>query len=141
MSECMQLTGSRCLLFLCVCYYLYKNNLSQMYEKKYRLRVGQIFEFVKLILFLKMFLGGGLAPSSQTVGSLLIPPGWQSRSQKWTEHGSNGFDNSKIQPTQTKNVWQNFLKFSFTFFFHSKFNLSTLESKLIILELFWNLSC
>ncbi len=28
---------------------------------------GQIFEFVKLILFLKMYFGGGLAPSIQTV--------------------------------------------------------------------------
>jgi hypothetical protein len=39
----------------------------------HRVQVGQIFEFDKLILFLKMHLGGGLAPSSQTVGSLLVP--------------------------------------------------------------------
>jgi hypothetical protein len=35
--------------------------------------VGLIFQFIKLILSLKMYLGGGLAPSSQTVGSLQIP--------------------------------------------------------------------
>ncbi len=33
---------------------------------------GQIFKFVKLSLFLKMYLGGGLTPPSQTVGSLLM---------------------------------------------------------------------
>jgi hypothetical protein len=44
-----------------------------------KILVGQIFEFVKLILFLKTYLWGGLAPSSQTLGSLLTPPGWQSR--------------------------------------------------------------
>jgi hypothetical protein len=48
-----------------------------------------------LILFLKMYLGGGLAPSSQTVGSLLIPPGWQSWPGKFSEHSSNGFDKLK----------------------------------------------
>jgi hypothetical protein len=29
-------------------------------------------------LFLKTYFRGGLAPSSQTTGSLLIPPDWQS---------------------------------------------------------------
>jgi hypothetical protein len=43
---------------------------------KYKFLVSQIFEFVQLILFLKMCLRGGLAPSSKTVGSILIPPGW-----------------------------------------------------------------
>ncbi len=40
----------------------------------YWVQVGQMFEFVKLTLLLKMCLGGGLASSSQTVGSSLIPP-------------------------------------------------------------------
>jgi hypothetical protein len=40
--------------------------------------VGQFFEFAKLLIFLKTCLVGGLAASSQTVGSLLIPPGRQS---------------------------------------------------------------
>ncbi len=31
------------------------------------------FSFVKHVLTLKTFLGGGLAPSSQTIGFLLIP--------------------------------------------------------------------
>jgi hypothetical protein len=44
--------------------------------------LGQIFEFVKLILLLKMHLGGGLTPFSQIVESLLIPPGWQSWPEK-----------------------------------------------------------
>ncbi len=30
----------------------------------------------RTMLFLKTYLGGGLSPSNQTVGSLLIPPGW-----------------------------------------------------------------
>jgi len=38
-----------------------------------RVQVGQMIEFIKLKLFLKMHLGGGLAPSSQIEGSLLIP--------------------------------------------------------------------
>ncbi len=47
-----------------------------------RVQVGQIFEFVEIILFLETNLGGGLAPSGQTVGSLLIPPEKQSRLEK-----------------------------------------------------------
>ncbi len=47
-----------------------------------RVQVGQIFEFVELILFLETNLEGGLAPSGQTVGSLLIPPEKQSRLEK-----------------------------------------------------------
>ncbi len=39
----------------------------------YRIQVGWIFEFVELLLFLKNYLGGVLAPSSQMVGYLLIP--------------------------------------------------------------------
>ncbi len=42
--------------------------------KKYRGCIGQIFEFVKLLLFLRMYLGSGLVSSNQTVSSLLIPP-------------------------------------------------------------------
>ncbi len=38
-----------------------------------RVWVGQILEFVELILFLKTYLGCGLAPSCKTVGSLVIP--------------------------------------------------------------------
>ncbi len=41
--------------------------------------VGQSYEFVELIAIPS---GGGLAPSSQTVGSLLRPPGWQIPSWK-----------------------------------------------------------
>jgi hypothetical protein len=44
-------------------------------QNKHRVQVGRIFEFVDLILFLKTYLGGGQAPSSQTVGSSLIPLG------------------------------------------------------------------
>ncbi len=57
-----------------------------------RVWVGHIFEFVKLILFLKTYLWGGLAPYSQTVGSSLIYPSWQSWLGKWSEHSSIGFD-------------------------------------------------
>jgi hypothetical protein len=39
----------------------------------HRVRVCPIFKLSELILFLKMNLGGGLSPSSQTFGSLLIP--------------------------------------------------------------------
>jgi hypothetical protein len=52
--------------------------------------VGQIFEFVEVILFLKAFLGGGLTPSSQTVGSLLIP--------LVGKNSFNGFEKLKILP-------------------------------------------
>jgi hypothetical protein len=44
--------------------------------------IDQIFEFVKLILFLKTYLGGGLAPSSQTVESSLINSGRKSQPGK-----------------------------------------------------------
>jgi hypothetical protein len=59
------------------------------------------FEFVKLILFLKMCLGGGLAPSSQTVGVLFV-----SRAGKASWENNLSIDtmdstNLKIQPTQT----------------------------------------
>ncbi len=37
------------------------------------------YEFVKLTIGL---IGGGLAPSDQTVGLLLISPGWQSWPEK-----------------------------------------------------------
>jgi hypothetical protein len=40
-------------------------------------KVSEIF-----LLFLKTFLGDGLAPSSQTEGSLLIPSGRQNRPGK-----------------------------------------------------------
>jgi hypothetical protein len=43
-------------------------------------------------LSLKTYLGGGLAPSRQTVGFLFIPPRCQSQPGKWSEHSSNGFD-------------------------------------------------
>ncbi len=46
----------------------------------------QIFYFVKLILFLKTYLGSGGAPSSQTVGSSFMPPCRQSWLGKWSEH-------------------------------------------------------
>jgi hypothetical protein len=36
----------------------------------------QIFKFFRLTLFLKPYFGGGMAPSIQMVGSLLIPHGW-----------------------------------------------------------------
>jgi hypothetical protein len=42
-----------------------------------------------------MYLGNGLAPYSQTLKSLSIPPGCQSWLGKLTEHSSNGFDNLK----------------------------------------------
>jgi hypothetical protein len=48
-----------------------KKVLAEICDKKCRVNVSQIFEFVELILFFKTYLGGGLAPSSQTVGSLL----------------------------------------------------------------------
>jgi hypothetical protein len=38
-------------------------------------KVGQNFEFIKLVLFLKLYLGGGLVSPNQTVGSSLIPSG------------------------------------------------------------------
>jgi hypothetical protein len=63
---------------------------------KHRVRVDKTFEFIKLILVLKMYYGGDLAPSSHTVGSLLIPPGWQRWLGKWSEHSSNGCDKLKI---------------------------------------------
>ncbi len=45
--------------------------------------IGQIFEFIKLVLFLKIYLEGGLPPSSRIVGSVLIPPHEQSQPGKW----------------------------------------------------------
>ncbi len=36
------------------------------------LQFGQIFELIKLVLFLNTYLGDGFDPSSQILGSLLI---------------------------------------------------------------------
>ncbi len=58
-------------------------------------QVGKFFEFVELILFLKMYLQDGLVPSNQMVGSSFIPPGRHSRLGKGSEHSSNGFDKLK----------------------------------------------
>ncbi len=35
---------------------------------------GQIFKFIELLIFLNPYVGGGLAPSSQTLGAFFIPP-------------------------------------------------------------------
>ncbi len=48
--------------------------LCSSLNENYWVQVAQIFEFAKLMLFLKTYLGGGLALSGQRVGSLLIPP-------------------------------------------------------------------
>jgi hypothetical protein len=56
--------------------------LAEICDKKCRVKANQILDFVKLILFLKTYLEGGLAPSSQTVGSLFILPGQQNRPEK-----------------------------------------------------------
>ncbi len=55
-----------------------------------RVRVGQIFQSVKLII-LKTYSWGGLASSSQTAESLLIPPSQQNHLGKWSENSSKGF--------------------------------------------------
>jgi hypothetical protein len=60
-----------------------------------------MFEFIKSILFLKTQLGGGLAPSSQTVGSLLIPPGWKTSWENDLCIAPMDLTNIDIQPTQT----------------------------------------
>ncbi len=75
--------------------------MTYFMPKKCKVQVGQNFEFTELILFLEIYSGSGLAPSSQTVGSLLILYSWQSRHGKWSEHSSIGFDKLKIWPTQT----------------------------------------
>jgi len=58
-------------------------------------QLGQIFEFVKLVLFMQSYLQGGRAPYSQTLGSSLIPPGCRSQPGLWSAHCSNGFDELK----------------------------------------------
>ncbi len=77
--------------------------------KKYihRVWVGEIFKFVKLVLFLKMYLGGCQAQSSQTAGSLLMPPGRQSKPGKWSEHTSDGFEKPENSTNSdiTKKYW------------------------------------
>ncbi len=54
------------------------------------------YEFFKMLI---RPLGGGLAPSSQTVVSLLRTPCHQSWLGKWSEYSSNGFDELQIQWT------------------------------------------
>jgi hypothetical protein len=49
------------------------NNALNVVNFSHRMRVGKIFELVILVLFLKTYLGGGQAPFSPIVGSLLIP--------------------------------------------------------------------
>ncbi len=49
------------------------NNALNVVNVSNRVRVGEFFELVMLVLFLKTYLQGGLAPSSPTAGSLLIP--------------------------------------------------------------------
>ncbi len=62
----------------------------------HRIQDGQVFEFTKAILFLKMYLGVGLAPSSQTVGSSSIPPGQQCRLRNYLSIAPIDLANSKI---------------------------------------------
>ncbi len=59
-----------------------------------------------------MYLEDGLAPSSQIVGSLLIPNGRQSWQGKGSERSSNGFDKLK-----------NLINSSITFYKHFQPNL------------------
>ncbi len=68
---------------------------------RHRVQVDQIFVFVKLILLLKTYLGGGVIPSSQIVGSLVIPPSLQSKLEKWSEHRSDGFGKQHKPPFTT----------------------------------------
>jgi hypothetical protein len=70
----------RCALYLYALYLIKYSILGSsqltpntLCEIAHRVRVGQIFEFAKLILFLKMYLGTGLTPTSQTVGPLIFP--------------------------------------------------------------------
>jgi hypothetical protein len=49
------------------------NNALNVVNVSNRVRVGEFFELVILVLFLKTYLQGGLASSSPIVGSLLIP--------------------------------------------------------------------
>jgi len=49
------------------------NNALNVVIFSQRVRVGKIFQLVILVLFLKTYLGGGQAPFSPIVGSLLIP--------------------------------------------------------------------
>jgi hypothetical protein len=51
----------------------FSSKLSPVTRGIHRVLVGQMFQFIRLILYLKMYIRGGLSPSSQTVGSLLIP--------------------------------------------------------------------
>ncbi len=56
---------------------------------------GQIFEFVKLVLFLENVFGGGQAPIIQILRSSLIPRAQQCQPWKWCEHSSSGFNKHK----------------------------------------------
>ncbi len=67
----------------------------------HRVWVGQMFKFIKLILFLNMHLGNGQAQSSQTVGSLLIPPGRQSQQENDLSLAPIDLTNSKIWLTHS----------------------------------------
>ncbi len=74
---------------------------ANFYYFQCRVWVGQILKFVELILFVKTNFWGGLAPSCQTVGSLVIPPGWQSRPINDLNIVSKDSTNWKIWPAQT----------------------------------------
>jgi len=69
--------------------------------KKCWVQVGRIFEFAKLILSLKTFLEDGLPPSGQTIGSLLIPPVWQTSREIDLSIAPMDSTNLKIRPIQT----------------------------------------
>ncbi len=49
------------------------NNTLNVVIFSHRVGFGEIFELVKIVLFLKTHLQGGQAPFSPVVGSLLIP--------------------------------------------------------------------
>jgi hypothetical protein len=68
---------------------------SLRWSRQQRVQVGQIFEFVELILFLKTYFGGSLAPSIQTVGSLLIPLAGRAGRENDLSIALNGFDKLK----------------------------------------------
>jgi hypothetical protein len=68
------------------------------------------FWSLTVILYLKMDVENGLAQSRQTVGSLLIPLGWQNHLGKCSEHISSDSDQLKILTNMGMNVFKQFLE-------------------------------
>jgi len=70
--------------------------------KHQHLQIGKIFRVGQTHIILSAYLGAGLTPYGQIVGSLLIPPGWQKLAWKDLSKAPMDLTNSDITTCNCK---------------------------------------